>query len=187
MLLVCHLSLPAPFRIPSASRQAICLVGKVAYNELDKYYEKASLSFALAGSVTDSASYGVPTLVVRHYCEDCETYGLLPDSYPSRLSELPGEDPLPYVRNVIEMSEKDYFYLCQKTYSVLKINKKRFDPEWVFKVKVKPFIDGDGEMIKTISCAESRFTRHYRLGLLLHSPKVFGKKALLRVRLAMKR
>lgn len=89
-------------------RQDIRLTGTVSPDELDDYYKKSHVIVGLAGAIVSGAWSGIPSIVVRHYCDICETYGFIEDAYEQTLSEEKGEEITPFLEHCINMSAEEY-------------------------------------------------------------------------------
>ena len=94
--------------LPEAVRQKIQLVGMVSPDELEGYYKDSHLIVGLAGAIGKGAESGIPSLVVRHYCNDCETYGYYAEAHDKTLSETAGQNIIPFVEDCITMDENAY-------------------------------------------------------------------------------
>lgn len=90
------------------------LVGMVSHDELERYYKDSHLIIGLAGAIIDGAQSGIPSLVVRHYCCDCETYGFFEDAFEKTLSEEKGENVIPFIESCITMDQEEYIDHAQK-------------------------------------------------------------------------
>lgn len=163
--------------MPGEIADRITVVGRVSFTELQKYYNNAHLSIGLAGSAGDAAMFGVPVLVARHYCEKCEVYGQFAENYNKRLSEEPGGDPIPYIKQVYDMESGDYISLCRRTYEAEKqILNSGFDPFWVFKVKQGGIASHSGIKIGLVHFRAVLWVWTYRFKMMFKSPKVFIEK-----------
>lgn len=100
----------------SEVREKIEIVGSVGPEELNNYYDKANVLISLAGSFSKGAHRGVLSLPARHYSEKCEVYGFLPNSKKYTLSEEKGEDVIPYIEKIINMSYEEYRLRCRECY-----------------------------------------------------------------------
>ena len=105
-------------------KKDINLVGKVAYDELIRYFNTSHINIGLAGTIVDGALSGVISIPVRHYSTSCEAYGYLPDSKEKIVSDEPGTPVIKYIKEVIEMNDADYIELCRKSYNTFALNSK---------------------------------------------------------------
>ncbi|MBP3391824.1 MAG: glycosyltransferase family 4 protein [Clostridia bacterium] len=91
----------------------IKLIGQTSPEELNEIYKNSCLVVGLAGAASRGASCGVPTLITRHNCYNCETYGWYHETNGRTLSDEPGKDILPYIKNISEMTTEAYCALTK--------------------------------------------------------------------------
>lgn len=131
-------------KLPLSAKKDIKLVGKVSYDDLQEYFNKAHLNIGVAGTIFDGALTGLISIPVRHYSEKCEAYGYLPDSRNKTTSNQPGTPIENYIEEVINMSEVEYLKLSEKAYYtyvkkdlvnelLLIMDKKNVDPKKTIK------------------------------------------------------
>lgn len=94
--------------LPQSLRQDIILIGAVSPDELEDYYKKSHVIVGLAGAIINGAWSGIPSIVVRHYCDVCEAYGFVEDAFYQTLSEEKGEEITPLLERCITMSPEEY-------------------------------------------------------------------------------
>ena len=104
-------------QLPNKVKESIELKGEILYSQLIELYRHCHLAIGLAGSISASASIGLPSLIVRHDTYMCETYGFY-HTVKNMLNSEPGEDILPYILHVINCTEQEYVSLgmqsCEK-------------------------------------------------------------------------
>lgn len=105
--------------LPENIRKDIELIGMVSPETLKEYYKKAHLVVGLAGSAITGALCGTPTLLVRHYCRNCETYGFFADAPDKTLCEDKGESIIPYITSCIEMDIQSYTTEVERAFDAL--------------------------------------------------------------------
>lgn len=103
-------------KLPLAAKDNIKLVGKVNYDDLEEYFNKAHLNIGVASTIPEGALTGLISIPVRHYSEKCEGYGYLPDSINKITSNQPGTPIEKYIEEVINMSNNEYLRLSEKAY-----------------------------------------------------------------------
>lgn len=103
-------------KLPVGAKKDITLVGKVPYDDLRGYFEKAHLNIGVAGTICDGALTGLISIPVRHYSETCEGYGYLPESKSKIVSSEPGIPIGFFIEEVISMSQEEYLQLSRKAY-----------------------------------------------------------------------
>lgn len=117
-------------QLPEEMQKDITLVGMVSPDDLKTYYKNSHLIVGLAGAIGEGARSGIPSLITRHYCEKCETYGFFENAYTKSLSADEGEDILPYIEDAITMKPEEYIAHAQVAFesrmSRLNVNKEYF-------------------------------------------------------------
>lgn len=163
--------------MPKAISDRITVIGRVSHDELEEYYSSAHLSIALAGSAFDAATFAVPTLVARHYCNDCEVYGQFTDYAHKRLSEDQGNNVMPYIEQVYAMDNQEYIDLCCKTYNTVEqILNSDFDPLWMFKVQQNESVNHSKFKIVIMRFRAFLWVWINRFKILVSNPKFFIEK-----------
>jgi hypothetical protein len=104
-------------KLPILAKNDINFVGKVAYDDLRKYFAKAHLNIGVAGTIADGAVTGLISIPVRHYSEVCECYGYLPESRKYTTSSEPGRPIEEFIEEVINMDKEKYLVLSKKAYN----------------------------------------------------------------------
>lgn len=104
-------------KLSPKAKEDINLVGKVAYDDLRKYFAKAHLNIGVAGTIADGAVTGLISIPVRHYSEVCEGYGYLPESRKYTTSSEPGRPIEEFIEEVINMDKEKYLVLSKKAYN----------------------------------------------------------------------
>lgn len=169
-------------RVNEEDRAFIEMIPGAPYGGLDELYGKAELSVALAGSVLDSAEFGVPTLVARHYCRNCEVYGFASNCFDKRLSTEPGESLIEYVKRIAEMSEDTYVKLAKEAYETTKAYyEDTYNPTWMFGRGQSNPLGGDDGIVSRIHYLGCIRINAERIKLIFRSPKAFFSKLLRRL------
>ena len=100
-----------------AQRQDVELVGAVSPFDLSKYFEKGHLNVGLAGALFDGAICALPSVCVRHYSEECQTYGHISDMTGTYLRSDEGEAIKPYIERLINMSDEEYISITKRDFT----------------------------------------------------------------------
>lgn len=103
-------------KLSNHARRDVNLVGKVEYGTLEKFLSLANLNIGVASTIVDGAITGLISVPVRHYTENCEGYGYLPNSRWCTESSKPGVSIENYIEDVINMSNEEYINLSKKAY-----------------------------------------------------------------------
>lgn len=103
--------------LPNEVRNTILFKGIVSIEQLSEIYSQSHLAIGLAGSICIAASKGTPSLVARHYCNDCEVYGFFNDASNKILCSDKGNDVKYYIEKVINMSTNDYINLAKEQFN----------------------------------------------------------------------
>lgn len=103
-------------RLYEEAKNDVCLVGKVPFDDLQKFYRNSHLNIGVAGTIPIGALTGLISIPVRHYSETCEGYGFLPEAKDFTTSDKPGEPIAALIEKVINMSGEDYLHLSRKAY-----------------------------------------------------------------------
>ncbi len=118
--------------LPQNVSNDIILTGALPPDKLLEQFKKSHLNVGLAGALLEGAKCGLPSLLVRHYSESCETYGYVSDVQGSFLKLEPGEDIKSYIKYAIEASDDDYIEISKKDYTTI-CNLNESDPEYIYK------------------------------------------------------
>ncbi len=158
-------------------REDIELVGKVSYNELAAYYDRAHISVSVAGSVTDSVRFGVPALIARHYTTALEGYGFYSDNSERVLCDEPGHELISCIADVYKMNKDEYIKLCMKNHSVLEEKTmENYDPFWMTRVEQPTAEYKKKPIIRKLRGRMKRWIFFYRLKMLFTNPAAFFDK-----------
>jgi hypothetical protein len=103
-------------RLSPNAKKDINLIGKVPYDDLQKYFKNAHLNIGVAGTIADGALTGLISIPVRHYSEVCEGYGYLPESRGKITADVPGVPIQKFIEEVIMMNQEEYLELSRKSY-----------------------------------------------------------------------
>lgn len=116
------------------TQKDIMCVGMLDYEQLNSYLRNAHLSVGLAGALLDGARCGVPSLVMRHYCYEAETYGLFEECFEGGiLRDEPGYAVIPYVETVLNMRDEEYVNCCKKTFTIMEEEyESPYYPSYIF-------------------------------------------------------
>lgn len=106
--------------LPEQTRNGIYLVGRIPYEELGYYFEKANLFIGMGTTVLDAANYGIPSIVIHPY-----TYKNIAEGYFYERPFVLGSSEnnvsaIDLIENVINMDENEYLDICNKSYNALK-------------------------------------------------------------------
>lgn len=101
---------------PLSVQSAIEIRPPVSQDELIELMKRCNLNISVAGCAVLGAKAGVPTIPARHFCEQCEVYGLFPESKDMITSTAEGKPVEDYIELVIEMHESEYLKLAADTY-----------------------------------------------------------------------
>ena len=121
--------------LPMEIQKKVYMLGEASPEKLDEYYKEAYLNVSVAGCAILGAKNSVVTLSPRHYSEECEVYGFLSKSLPNYLLDKPGERILPYIDELMEMSEEAYLECCKASFEA--IPQGELNPEYVFSMKTQ--------------------------------------------------
>lgn len=173
--------------LPEDYQSDVEYVGKISYNELQRFYQKAHVSVSLAGSVSDSARFGVPPLIAQHYTHECKGYGFFHENPDKILCDEAGEDLIPYIIRVYHMDDNEYLELCKKNYEVIKdYMMKDYDPLWMTKIKQVSTQYAENRLICLLKRQMKWWTFIYRFNMLLTRPSVFFDKLFKKIHLLIK-
>lgn len=94
--------------LPDEIRKDIIMTGMVPPDNLNDYYKKSHVIVGLAGAILSGAQAGIPSVVVRHDCNICETYGFIEDAFDKTLCDIEGEEITPLLERCINMDREEY-------------------------------------------------------------------------------
>ena len=146
---------------PETVRRDIHLLGMLTPDALEQCYKDSHLIVGLAGAIIDGARCGIPSLVVRHYNENCETYGFLDEVPEKTLSEEPGDDIVPLIEECINMEWEAYLEHVEKGYQIVEFYKNAGDNSLIKRFEktkkqcpgfVKSFLEELGAEILYVAC-----------------------------------
>lgn len=155
--------------LPQDVQSGIRMIGLVSPDELQDCYKRSHLIVGLAGAIWDGAMSGIPSLVVRHYCCECETYGYFEDAFEKTLSEEPGESIVPYIEACITMRQDEYVGHAQKGYAAACAYKESEEnPNYFFEQRnaasaitvYRPWEPILGRILYVMFMIRDRFFRH---------------------------
>lgn len=99
---------------------SIILEGPVPYNKLYEYYNNAKVFIGLAGALLDAVSYGLLSIIARHYCDSCEVYGFYHSSPDKVISSEPGDPIINFLDIVFSLELKQYVEMSLEGYEMYK-------------------------------------------------------------------
>lgn len=102
--------------VPEAIRSSITVHEMMPMERLLDLYEECNLSISVAGCASAGARIGLLTLPARHYTNDCEVYGFMPESRDKVTSVEPGMPVGPFIEEALNMSEEEYIERSKATY-----------------------------------------------------------------------
>ena len=126
-------------KISALSQEAqgdITLLGRVSPFDLRQHFERGQLNVGLAGALFDGAICALPSLCVRHYCEECQTYGFIHEIEGTYLRDDPAMELKPFVEKLISMSDDEYIELTKKDFARAR-ELKTNQPSYIFEQKNK--------------------------------------------------
>lgn len=123
-------------KLPPDIAADIRILGAIAPDKLDDYFDSAHVNISVAGGVSAGAKSGLVSIPARHYDYSCEVYGFLPSSKENILSDKAGDPVLPYIEQLITMDAQSYIELCRASYDTY--CSKNVNPLWLFQLKTKP-------------------------------------------------
>ena len=118
-------------KLSDSAKKDLHLIGAVMPNELGQHFEKCHMNIGLAGALFDGAICAVPSVCVRHYTEECQTYGHISDMEGTYLRDDPGENIKSYIEALINMSDDDYINQSKRDFERAKEIKTN-QPEYLF-------------------------------------------------------
>lgn len=118
--------------LPDAVNARITCVGKVLPDELVRIYKTGHLTVGLAGSASLSAAVFLPTLITRHNCLHCETYGFYGELGGMTLRSDPGEPALPRIRALADCSDAEYVAIAKRDGEDVE-SRRVYDPLYILK------------------------------------------------------
>lgn len=155
--------------LPPDAQSGVKMVGLVSPDDLQGYYKQSNLIVGLAGAIWDGAMSGIPSLVVRHYCYDCETYGYFGDASNKVLSEEQGEGIVPYIEATINMEQEAYIDHARKGYAAAcDCDESEENPNYFFEQRnaasaitvYRPWEPILGRILYVMFMIRDRFFRH---------------------------
>lgn len=166
--------------LPDESKSKIEVVGDVSYFQIKDYFENANMAICLAGAVYDAAKYSVPTLIARHYCNDCEVYGFYSSNQPNGIYLEPGNSPLEYIKSIWTMTLTEYIQICKDSHKCAKQQFSDNDANWFFKIEPNKS-QLNMSFKRKLLYYVIKYRQHmnnigYRVSILLTDPKLFFKK-----------
>ena len=121
---------------PNSINKDIHLLGSKTASEIDGIMINMHLNVSVAGSVPCGNRNCVVSLPARNYCGDvCEVYGYLPESYSKRSSTEPGMPVIPFIEELINMSDEEYMRKCIDSFETS--SKQKPDPDYIFRQESK--------------------------------------------------
>lgn len=118
------------------AQEDITLVGKVSPQDLHSYFEKGHLNIGLAGALFDGAICALPSLCVRHFTENCETYGFISDMEGTYLRDEPAMGIKPFIEKMITIDLDNYINQAKRDFERAK-SVKTNQPNYIFEQKNK--------------------------------------------------
>ncbi len=145
---------------PPEVGQSITFTGMLSNDEAVDIFARSHLFVGLAGAAGDAAKAAVPTLVVRHYSETCQTYGFYETAHMKTLCEEEGEDIEGYIRQAMTMHEDAYVANGLRTKALLE-DKRNYNPNYIFEQGLQtPFLTA-GEIRTAYAINTWRWIRDY--------------------------
>ena len=165
--------------LPEEVQKDVMVIPGVPYEQLPEYYAQADVAVGLAGAASTSAAEGLITLIARHYCEDCETYGSYADETLQTISEEPGNPILPELERIFNMDADAYLEESRQTRRAyeqrvlprLKDICKDYSVE-----KICPLTKEQLETAETMACRAEKWIRRNRYFYWLTHPQYVVNK-----------
>lgn len=153
-------------KLSADAQKGVILHGEVSKDNLPQILKDMHLNVSVAGSVGVGAVNGVLSIPARNFCEDaCEVYGLLPEAANMTTSTEKGKAIIPFIEQVLHMSEDEYIKRCVDSYCFYA--NKAIDPDYIFRQEVnhkKTFINNHSLMNRIYAFRDVS----YKLSTLLH-------------------
>ena len=155
--------------LPPDAQSGVKIVGLVSPDDLQEYYKQSHLIVGLSGAIWDGAMSGIPSLVVRHYCYDGETYGYFGDASNKVLSEEQGEGMVPYIEATLHMEQEAYIDHARKGYAAAcACDESEENPNYFFEQRnaasaitvYRPWEPILGRILYVMFMIRDRFFRH---------------------------
>ena len=118
-------------KLPEEISKGITMTGVLSPEKLIECYKTGHLNVGLGGAMTTGALCGLPSLLVRHYTEDCETYGFANEIEGSFLKTEPGFDIKDHIKKVLSASDDEYVKMCLSDYKKIEAMNKN-EPDYFF-------------------------------------------------------
>ena len=93
--------------LPAEAREAVELTGPLSQEQLKDRMQRCHVNVGVAGSLLRGAECALPSIVMRHYTENFEGYGLFED-VGKRMSDEPGEDMTAVLERLIVCPDEEY-------------------------------------------------------------------------------
>lgn len=120
--------------LPEDIQKSIVLTGALHPNELKEKFKDCHLNVGLAGALGKGAECALPSLLVRHYTEKCESYGFINDIQGNFLRSDPGSDIKAFIEFIINCNEEEYIQQSKNALDKI-MQLKKNDPEYLFRQK----------------------------------------------------
>lgn len=117
--------------MPQEVKDSVVLTGPLSPQKLKQQFLESHLNIGLAGALLDGVYCNVPSLLVRHYTYDCETYGFVHEIEGGLLRTDEGQEIVDYIEKSITMSSERYIELCTRTYEYAK-KRRPYNPGYIF-------------------------------------------------------
>ena len=116
--------------LPAEAREAVELTGPLSQEQLKGRMRRCHVNVGVAGSLLRGAECALPSIVMRHYTEDFEGYGLFED-VGKKMSDEPGEDMTALLERLIVCSDEEY--IARSFASFVRVNDmSAANPEFLF-------------------------------------------------------
>lgn len=112
-------------------KKDINLTGQLPLEEVELKFKYAHLNIGLGGALGVGARCGVPSLLVRHYSDTCETYGFISSTFGNLLRDDAGYEIDQYIIRVIKASPKEYLDMCYADYNSA-WGRVKSNPDYIF-------------------------------------------------------
>lgn len=151
--------------LPPEVSADITLTGALTLEQMKEEFYKGHLNVGLAGALFDGAACGIPSLLTRHYCEACETYGFIDGIEGNFLRNDPAEDVTVYVEQTLRMSDEEYVAHCRSSYGCVQ-ERRSCHPEYLFE---------QAELAQGPLVSPALFRKCKRLNFLCHVQRRYFK------------
>lgn len=109
-------------------REHIKLIGSVAYDQLEQYFNEARLNVGMGTTILDAANYGVPSIVAPSYQEEEYSCGFWADA-PESVGNVFDKKPIEAYGNlyddidkILSCGEEEYIRKCEQSHVSLEKN-----------------------------------------------------------------